>query len=129
MASAEEYSEQAITFLSKTFNIPAEVFVWPNILSNFIVPLISMVLIWYALLHKGVRIFHNSFVNFILSIFFSILTTPFVIYVPTNLILTIGIMGYFLIDRSLSFKKIIVAFVLGVGVFYGYTILLSYFPS
>jgi len=128
MTTVEEYAEQVLTFFSRTFNVPLDIFVWPNVIFNFIIPLVSMVLIWYAILHKGIRIFHGSFVNFILSILFAILTTPFVIYVPANLMLTVGIVAYFLIDRNLSFKKILIAFILGIGVFYGYTILMSYLP-
>lgn len=112
-------------FLTKTFNIPSDVFTWPNVLFNLIIPMVASIIIWYTILHKRVRILHSSGINFGLAVLFSIFMLPFINFIPASFLLIIAIVAYFLLGGNLTLKKMIFAVGLGALVFFGYPILVN----
>jgi len=119
-----DYIDVAMQFLTGTFKLPEDIFTWPKVLFNLIIPMIALIIIWYSLLHKGVRILHSSGINFGLAILFSIFMIPFV-YSMASFLLIGAILGYFLLGGNLTISKVAIAIILGALVFFGYPILVS----
>jgi len=120
---------EILTFFSNTFRVSEDIFTWPNVVFRFIIPMIASVIMWYTLLHKGVKIIRNSGINLFLALIFSIFMIPFVSLVPAQFFLLIAIEMFIFWSGITSWKKLLAGAIVGVLIFFGYPYLVTLLES
>ena len=121
--------DEILRFLSGTFNIPADIFIWPKILFNFIFPLIALIVIFYTILAR-LRIFrYRNTVNMVLAVVISFLTIGFTFAFPANILLAASVLFYFILAPDFSMKKMIVGIALAAVIFIGYGYVVAFLPG
>lgn len=104
-----DFLYQIENFLSQFFRLPNDWFTFPSIIFYFIVPLISLVALWYKFLQKKLRIFRNSGVNFGISIIISFFSSFLIgIFGPAH-VTGVAIGGTILVMGRFTFLRIIIS--------------------
>ncbi len=116
-------------FVSSNFGIPAEWFQFPLIIFYFIIPLVSLIFMWYILLSRRIRIFRNSFVNFMLALLIAVINSSLIAVLSPTFAIAIGLGGTTFFWRRFSLLTIIISFLVASIVFFLYPNLVSLVQS
>lgn len=104
-----------------------EWFSFPSIIFYFIIPLISLVILWYKLLQEKLRIFRRSGINFGIAIIISFFSSFIIRLFGPGWVTAVGVGGTILVMGRLTFIRMILTFVTAIIVSYFYGIVLSTF--
>jgi len=134
-------ADEAIYFLSQSFNLPVEYFEGSALAFNFLIPLISLSLVFYTFIHYKLKFSNKSVVQCVIALIIAIFSFPVIGRAPANILVAasfgiIAFMGGFFRGTSISYGRfgIVLSFlkiILSVGIFlailYGYPYLQSLF--
>jgi hypothetical protein len=114
-------------FLSGTFGIPADWFAGPQVIPFFIIPMITLVIFWYVFLNDKLRVFKNSFINFVLALAISLMSSSMLAALTPVYVVAASVGGIFLVMGNITFFRIILTAIIVFAVIFSYPLLMSFF--
>jgi hypothetical protein len=104
---AADLFEPVLEFFSGSFGLPAHWFVFPTILTHFLIPLIALIYAWYVLLYKRLRIFRSYGANVGIAIMIGIFSTSILAAVGPALMTSMAVGAAVLLMGRFGFWRIV----------------------